>query len=369
MRIRRNLVSLVGVALVAAGCGGATDESGADVVVLDSVGDGASELDDPAPGNASPVALALESTAAATAYHAELAMGIEMSFGGEEFGIELEADPASPMMLVDVDADGEQHTLVDMGSMMGSMLEASGLSAADVEAMFGDMTMETWLAGDVMTIDIGGFADLLQAEPGAAMIFPGEVFTVDTARLGEGIGGPELASAMTGQIAPDPATMAAVLGELLGGAVADDGSFSGTIGFLDYARAFGQDPEAMLGGDMGAMFESIGGDETVEAMLDIYRDIDVDVSGTIADGAIDTLRFDVDMSSIWTDLPELLAATGESIPAAELTEFEAMADGATFSMTMLLDVDLDPSIDVVVPEGDFVDATDQWLDVFGFVLG
>ncbi len=32
-------------------------------------------------------------------------------------------------------------------------------------------------------------------------------------------------------------------------------------------------------------------------------------------------------------------------------------------MTMLMDYEIDPTIDVVVPSGDFPDGTDQYLDL------
>ena len=70
---------------------------------------------------------------------------------------------------------------------------------------------------------------------------------------------------------------------------------------------------------------------------------------TLADGAVDTLRFDLDMSSV-------VAAAAAEAGGGDLS-------GGTFVMTLLMDYDIDPSIDVVVPTGDFPDGTDQYLDL------
>ena len=66
---------------------------------------------------------------------------------------------------------------------------------------------------------------------------------------------------------------------------------------------------------------------------------------------------------------EIMAATGETVTDADMAEFEALFGDATFTMEMVMDYDLDATVDVVIPEGDFPDATDDFLSVYGDALG
>ena len=155
---------------------------------------------------------------------------------------------------------------------------------ADAAAMLGgDLSMETWLSGSTITIDVGGFAPILQQNVGTAEIFPAEVFTVDVARLADGLGAPDVAAAITGQATPDPVEMAEVLGAALADAeAADTDRYAGTLTLAEYSAAFGQDIDALLGShggvaDVGNVdaarlqeaFDAITIDETPFAMAEV----------------------------------------------------------------------------------------------------
>ncbi len=274
-------------------------------------------------------------------------MGMTMSLGPAGT-IDFPADPATPMSFIEVDVDGEQYTRVDLAPMMNAMLGSSGLGdGIDATGILGgDLSMETWLAGSTITIDVGGFAPILQQSAGAG-VFPAEVFTIDVARLADGLGAPEVASAITGQAAPDPVEMAGVLGDALADADEIDGDrYAGTLTLAEYSAAFGQDIDALLG-TLGATGEIT--DTDAASMQELFDTVTVDVEVTLADGAVDTLRFDLDMSPV-------VAAVAAEAGGGDLS-------GGTFVMTLLMDYDVDPSIDVVVPTGDFPDGTDQFLDL------
>lgn len=356
---------VIGTALTVAACGSSSSDEAAPIVddtLLD-----AAELTESAEAlGVSALSLAFDQTADAAAYRAELAMGMTMDMGIVGQTISFPADPANAMVFIESDAEGQQYTRVDLAPMMSAMLGSAGAGTDVTEMLGGDLSMETWLDGSTMTMDMGGFGAILAQTPGAD-VFPTETFTVDVSQMAEGIGGPEVASMLAGQAAPDPVEMAKVLNEVLvasGTIEGSDTSFSGTIGFLDYSRAFGQDPDAMLGG-MDATFEQLGGQDVGAAMLSVFEEMDVDVAVTIAEGAIDTLRFDIDMSVLFAELPTIMAEAGMS--EADLAGSDMLAD-ATFEMTMLMDYDLDPSIDVIVPAGDFPDATADFLSVFDGAL-
>ncbi len=141
--------------------------------------------------------------------------------------------------------------------------------------------------------------------------------------------------------------MAAVLGDALADADEIGGDrYAGTLTLAEYSAAFGQDVDALLG-TLGATGEITDG--AAASMQELFDTVTVDAEVTLADGAVDTLRFDLDMSSV-------VAAAAAEAGGGDLS-------GGTFVMTLLMDYDIDPSIDVVVPTGDFPDGTDQYLDL------
>jgi hypothetical protein len=341
---RRIVAVTAGTAVVLAACGSSSPGESVDDTLPD-----AEELVEEAESlGVTPLALAFGEASGASSYRAEIAMGMSMSLGPAGT-IEFAADPATPMSYVEVDADGEQHTVVDLAPMMNAILSASGLGAgADAAAMLGgDLSMETWLSGSTITIDVGGFAPILQQNVGSSEIFPAEVFTVDVDRLADGLDAPAVASAITGQAAPDPVEMAEVLGEALADAEAVDADrYAGTLTLAEYSAAFGQDIDDLLG-SLGGVADVANVDAAT--IREAFDAITIDVEVTLADGAVDTLRFDLDMSP-------LLATIGAGVGAGD------RSDGK-FVITMLMDYEIDPSIDVVVPTGDFPDGTDQYLDL------
>ena len=348
--------TLTVAALVTSACGSTGSEQDARLPDAERLTDDADAL------GVSALALAFDQAGEAVSYRMEMAMGMDMSAAGQD--ISFEADPATPMVFVEADSDGEQYTRMDMAPMMTAMLGGSEL---DTTGLFGgDLSMETWMTGDILIMDVGGFGPILEQNAGTAELFPADIFTVDLGQLQNGVGGAEVAAAMSGQSAPDPVEMARVLRRVLGDTDAVAGSdnrFAGSLTFFEYSEAFGQNPDAMLGG-MNAAFDEMGSGESAQMLLDVFADIDVDVEVILDAGAVDTIRFDADMSPIWSVLGDMMVATGETFSAADLAEFNEMFADATFDITMLLDYDIDDTVDVIVPTGEFPDATDAFLDVF-----
>ena len=312
----------------------------------------------------SALSLAFDQASETVSYRAEMAMGMNMSMAELGQSISFEADPATPMVFVEVDADGEQYARMDLAPMMNALMSQAGAGADASEVLGGgDLSMEFWQDADVLIMDVGGFGPLLEQNLGAANPFPADVFTVDLEQLSGSIDGVDVASAFSGQTAPDPVEMAEVLREVLGESAVADASgdrFSGTITFLDYARAFGQDPDDMFGG-MDASFEQMGMD--AEAFASIFDDITADVEVALDDGAVDTVRFDVDLSPMFDGLMNALSSD-PSMTEADEDEMRSVIENMSFEMTMLMNYDIDVAVDVQIPEGDLPDATDEFVDIF-----
>lgn len=334
----RTTLAIAAVSTLAlAACGSDADDAGqlpdADQLIND-----AEEL------GISPLALALDQTASAPAFSMEMALGMTMDLGMGD-AIEFAADPSNPVMVADIDAEGQQHMVMDLGAMLDGM--GTGGALGD------DLGIEIWVDGTTMYADYGSMGAMMST---AGLGLPDGVFSVDLAALadatGDAFGGADLASSISGQAMPDPVEMANVLKEVLTDAEGDGTTYSGTIGFLDYARAMGQDPTDVSGGlgDLDGMVD-------VDALMAIFDGIEVEVEVTVVDGAADVIDYSIDMSSMFTGMAEAMGGDGE------FGDFGAMFADATMTMEMIMDYDIDATIDVQLPEGDVVDATQQFIEL------
>jgi len=323
--------------LALAACGSDGDDA-------DQLPDADELIDDAEELGISPLALALDQTASAAAFSMEMAMGLSMDIG---FGdaIEFAADPSNPVMIAEVDAEGQQHVVMDLGAMAGSM--GGGGALGD------DLGMEIWVDGTTLYADYGSMGAMMSA---AGLGIPDGVFSVDLAALGEAVGdvlgGADIASSISGQAMPDPVDMANVLKEVLTDVDGDGSTYSGTIGFLDYSRAMGQEPTDMSGGlgDLGDMVD-------VDALMAIFEDMAVEVEVTVVDGAADVISYDVDMSPMFAGMADALGSD------AGMDGFGDLFADATMTMEMIMDYDIDASIDVRLPDGDIPDVTEQFIEL------
>jgi len=321
--------------LALAACGSGGDDAG-------QLPDAEQLIDDAEQLGISPLAVAFGETAAAPAFQMEMSVGMSMDIG---FGdaIDIEADPSRPMITAAYDVEGEQHMVMDMGAIM---------DAAGVGGLLGDdIGMEMWLDGTTMYADLGSPGPMMSS---AGLGIPDGIFTVDLSAVGASVGGADIATSVTGQAMPDPVELATVLGEVLTDVEGDGSSYTGTIGFLDYARAMGQEPADLTGG-LGDL--SAGDGALVGPMLEAFETLEVAVAVELEGEAVDTVRFDVDMAPLFTAMLEAFGDAG-----AEGDVMSRMFADATMTMVMVIDYDIDPSIDVQIPEGDFPDVTADFVE-------
>ncbi len=111
----------VGAAVVLASCGSSSPDDSVD----DTLPDADELIEEAESQGVTPLALAFERAADASSYRAEIAMGMTMSLGAAGT-IDFAADPSTPMSFVEVDADGEQYTRVDLAPMMNAIFASIG---------------------------------------------------------------------------------------------------------------------------------------------------------------------------------------------------------------------------------------------------
>ena len=354
--VKRSTVPLLAsTALVLAACGS----------------DGSADPDTPDVGEVLPdvevaLAAALVNTGAAEAFHVDMAIGFEMDMGFE--GMSFDADLSRPTIQYDVDAEGEAYMLFDVGAMMGQMADSMG-DAGDLGGVDLDSArMEYWIDGDLMTIDMSSFGaamgaagDLSQMGAPFDQMFAGP-FTIDAGQLAVADGF-SAAQDLTGQSLPNPREIAAALAESLGDDVevvdGDNSRYRGTISFLEMGAVFGDDEPF---GPAGDAFDGLVDDPAAAAAAfeDVFGDLTADVEVTIDGDAVDVIRIDADLSPIFSNFGELAEATGQPMAEEELAMMEVFFADVTFGYSLAMDFDLDPSIDVEIPAGDFPDFTDQF---------
>ncbi|MEL6892472.1 MAG: hypothetical protein AAFP84_12795, partial [Actinomycetota bacterium] len=204
MRTRTPLALLSTSAFVAlAACGGGSDTETSE------------QLPD-VPQGFSPLAAALDETSAATSFRTSMAMGMNMTMGAPiDMTMAFDADLDRALLVIESDADGEQYYVMDLVPMMEGMFESMDLGVNPVDELGGDLSMEGWIDGTTMLLDVGGFGAILEQQAPGQSILPADRFTIDVAELGAGLGGPEIAAMLSGQTAPDPIAMAETLRDAL----------------------------------------------------------------------------------------------------------------------------------------------------------
>ena len=92
-----------------------------------------------------------------------------------------------------------------------------------------------------------------------------------------------------------------------------------------------------------------------------YRAAPAEVRITVDETGVDTIELEADVSQIWELIPDLMA---ESDPTADVAQTAELFEGGVLLIEQFVDFDIDESIDVVLPEGDFEDRTDEVVALF-----
>ncbi len=293
---------------------------------------------------------ALVEASAASSFRASVSLGMDMSIMGQE--MLLVADPEQPLTVIEVDADGETYTEVDMAPMMNALTSSFG--NGDADAFSDDLGMQIWESDGEMVVDLGDIGPLMQAG-GTAADIPAGPFTVDLTQLDDGITARDTAVQLSGQAAPDPTAIAEMLRDHLSAVVDVDGDpnhFTGTMSLQDYAAVDGGDPDEMFAG----LDTDMLGAESVGELEAMFSDITVHVDVELADqGSVDTVEMTMDMAPL---IEAMFASMGDASMGAD-----AMSGDMRYIVTILTNFDIDDSIDVEVPSGDFPDHTDEFIEM------
>lgn len=329
------LAAAIAVALLAAGCGNDTEDTGVTTIGL--------------------LSTALADTAEASeasSYRVSLSVAAVWKIEGEKLSTGL--DEQSPAFVCEVTPERE-HCRFDISRFLESML---GFTFAD----WVDLGFEVWFDQDQIVMDTSAFQQLADVDPEVDLgpLAPG-VFFIDLSTLEAGSS--ELMDAVAGSSTPDLREMAARLPAALitiEQTSTDPPTFVGTTtsARLDEALGWNTEDEARSGAAELGMATSADLDELAELLLDFYETNSVEVVIELDErGLLSVLWTDEDLSGIWR-----IFAESEDL-GAELSEEERqLFKSIEFRMATRVAYEPDTGIEVPLPPQTAEDRTEEWRE-------
>lgn len=125
-------------------------------------------------------------------------------------------------------------------------------------------------------------------------------------------------------------------------------------------EAMGQDVQVLAEGLSAGLALNLNVDteELTALYVETYEAAVVEVTVTLEDGVVRSTETASDLSLIYLNLAERWEDVAGPLggPAPDF-------DGARLTMATYTSFDFDPTIDIIVPEGDFEDRTDALIDL------
>lgn len=361
------------LAVVASACGGA----GADVVRVDETVAGIDDSDeaDEADERADPESMAAALLAAfsnlgeARAYRVYTSSATVNRVPSLGVDATTQIDPTRPMVVLEVAPNGDSHTVLDLGPMLAAPVADPAL-ARELDAV----GAELWLTGTRLIIDATGYQPVADLNPTYDLgpFRPG-VGEVDLTRA-EAVGGDELVAALVGGAPVNPIRLAATLPASLEDVVQDPDDpsvFTARSTHTTVLEAFGGDPEAnavaMAAGLAPAL--SVPAPELADFYVSVFARADADLELRIStSGVLETVSIVTDLSSIYSEMFSEESGLFE-MTSAEREEARSYFADAVLVVESLTSFELDDSIVIDPPPGEFEDRTQDAIDYLAVALG
>ena len=270
-----------------------------------------------------------------------------------------EPDPERPLAVTEVDADGDQHSVVDLSVNLAALAEPAGIDGVG---------FETWVVGNMITIDTTGFEELAQGGAADLGVFRPGVWTADIGTLGADRD--QVVAAVVGTGLADPARLGGAFLESLEGIEVDPDDptlFHATTDYASLSAVLGQDIELVARSAAGGIAQSTGIDldALAEVYLEVYRDAPVELDVVIVDGALQTLSSTTDLSAIWS----ALFAAGDDLGFGATPADEAGLAAGILVIEQQTSFEFDDSIEVEAPTTADEDRTDELAAFLAPILG
>jgi hypothetical protein len=265
-------------------------------------------------------------------------------------------DLDTPTVILDDDRSGRRHFVVDMSTVMGPLLAATGL-----ESVAGPSAMEGWALSDAIVLDTRGLPDTGTAQLGPLMdlVRPGLV-SVDLSSATDDQRA-ALVEALVGTAIIDPVLLAQRLPAVIVSLErdpADPTVYRASTRYGDLLQALGTDSAALAKTSASGVAQTLGLDiDTVAAFYGSYFDqLSVDVVVTIRNGVLTSLAYTTDMSTFFSEL--LRSDIGAALPGGVDPDTVASAfDDVTWVLETVVTFEIVPSLVIEPPPGPYQDRT------------
>ena len=332
--IRRSLAVVVAVALLAAGCGRGTDDTGVTTIGL--------------------LSAALADTAEASSYRVSLAAGMKLSIAGEELSTGI--DENNPVAVGEVSSERE-YFRIDISTLLESLF---GFSIDDWDYL----GFEMWFDPERIVIDTSAFQQLVDADPDVDLgpFAPG-VFFIDLTAIEAD--SPELMNAVAGSSTPDLREMAASLPAALTTieqTSTDPPTFVGTTTSAGLIEALGGDVEADARCEAAALEMEFSADldELAELIVEVYETNPAEVVIELDEqGLLSVLWIREDYGAVLRSLAE---SEGFGTDLSEEERQEAVEVFESLEMILATRIAYEPDADgeVPMPPPTTEDRTKEW---------
>ena len=341
--IRRSLAVVVAVALLAAGCGRGTDDTGVTTIGL--------------------LSAALADTAAAPSHRVSVSVGTQWKILGEDFTTGI--DEQSPVLACEANFERE-HCTIDVLKLTESLFGFS-FWPDDLD----DLGIEMWFHQERIVVDTSALQPLVDADPDLDMgpLAPG-VFFIDLAD--PEAGSSELMEAVSGSSTPDLREMAESLPAALTvieQTSTDPPTFVGTTTSARLDGALGGDIEADALCDAAELGTPslTDSDELAELIVQFYETNTAEVVIELDErGLLSVLWTKEDNSGIFRILAEyrILDTELSEQERQEAQEAIELFESAEFIVATRVAYESDADLEVPLPPPTAEDRTEEWREFF-----
>lgn len=298
-------------------------------------------------------AAAFDEAGEATTYRIRQFNGQDLSSSALGIDARTEIDLDTPTIISDVSPE-TGHTVLDLLALLGPAA-APGLT---------DITLEIWTSSDRVVIDSTAYQALLDLNPGADLgpFSPGISYVDLTALEADGL---DVVEAVAGSGPVDLAAMAELLPAALDSIERDPDNpdiFRGTTSYAEFLPATGGDIEQTARSAAAGVALNLAVDAVTlgDIYLEFYEQTPVEVEVETADGLVQTISTQTDLSDVYTFVfSEENAARIGIDPNEAASGRDAFADTSWILETR---IEFEPDEDLEIepaPETDD-DRTDLW---------
>jgi hypothetical protein len=278
-------------------------------------------------------------------------------------GLDIDApiDPAQPTIVVEVDAAGENHTVIELASILPP-------GTPDAERL----GAEIWQNASSIVADTTAYQLILDANPAADLgVFRPGIWSADLTSI-DADGG-DLVAALGGS-GLDPRELgASFLSAIEGIAVdpVDPTAFSASTTYGAFVRATGQDVDLLARTASDGVSRALGTDTDVLASVyaEVYENAPTELSIEIVDGRLRALDARVDLAAVWSGLAEAVDDLGLDVGATDRAALAEAAVEPVYELELRSEFEFDDSIDVAVPDGPAEDRTAELVAYLTTISG